>query len=61
MAYGMGALKLPVSTVAPLTNSNALITVLVGGVAFSEWRNLDLLLVVLGTVLICAGATVISL
>lgn len=61
MAYGMGALKLPVSIIAPLTNSNALVAVLVGGVAFSEWRNLNLSFVALGTLLICAGATVISL
>jgi transporter family protein len=61
MAYGMGVLKLPVSVIAPLTNSNALIAVLVGGVVFSEWRNLNLSLVALGTLLICAGATVISL
>ncbi|TCL62231.1 hypothetical protein [Rhizobium sp. BK251] len=61
MAYGMGVLKLPVSIIAPLSNSNALIAVLVGGVAFSEWRSLDLSLVALGTLLICTGATVISL
>jgi transporter family protein len=61
MAYGMGVLKLPVSIIAPLTNSNALIAVLVGAVAFSEWRNLNLSLVAVGTLLICAGATVISL
>lgn len=61
MAYGMGVLNLPVSIIAPLTNSNALIAVLVGGMAFSEWRDLNLSLVALGALLICAGATVISL
>ncbi len=61
MAYGMGALKLPVSVIAPLTNSNALVAVLVGSVAFAEWRSLNLPLVALGTLLIGAGATVISL
>lgn len=61
MAYGIGILKLPVSIVAPLANSNALIAVLVGAVVFSEWRSLNLSLVVLGTGLICAGATVIAL
>jgi hypothetical protein len=44
-----------------LGTSNALIAVLVGAVAFSEWRNLNLSLVALGTLLICAGTTVISL
>jgi transporter family protein len=61
MAYGMGVLQLPVSIIAPLTNSNALIAVLVGSMAFSEWRNLNLPLVAVGALLICAGATVISL
>jgi transporter family protein len=61
-AYGMGVLKLPVSIIAPLTNSNALIAaVLVGAVAFSEWRNLNLSLVALSAPLICAGMTIISL
>lgn len=61
MACGMGVLKLPVSIIAPLTNSNALVAVLVGAVAFAEWRSLNLSLVALGTLLICIGATAISL
>lgn len=61
MAYGMSVLKLPVSVVAPLTNSNALVAVLIGAIAFAEWRTLNLPLVALGTVLICSGATVIAL
>jgi transporter family protein len=61
MAYGMGVLKLPVSIIAPLTNSNALVAVLLGANVFAEWRNLNLSLVALGTLLICAGATVITL
>ncbi|MCB8822891.1 hypothetical protein [Microvirga rosea] len=60
MAYGIGVLKLPVSIIAPLTNSNALVAVIVGAGVFAEWRSLNLSLVALGTVLICAGATVIS-
>jgi transporter family protein len=56
MAYGMGVLKLPVSIIAPLTNSNALIAVLVGAVVFTEWRSLNLSLVALGTLLIRTGA-----
>ncbi len=45
MAYGMGVLQLQVAIIAPLTSRNALTAVLVGGVAFSEWRNLNLSLV----------------
>ncbi|HET8936345.1 MAG TPA: hypothetical protein VFN67_23035 [Polyangiales bacterium] len=61
IAYGFGTLKLPVSVVAPLTNSNALVAVLVGAIAFSEWKALNMTSVAIGTALICTGATVISL
>ncbi|KFI25450.1 hypothetical protein CG50_05500 [Paenirhodobacter enshiensis] len=61
MAWGMAVLKLPVSVVAPLTNSNALVAVLVGAIAFAEWCDLNLPLVMLGTTLVCTGATVIAL
>ncbi|CAN5405970.1 hypothetical protein BH11PSE5_BH11PSE5_27750 [soil metagenome] len=61
MAYGFGTLKLPVSIVAPLTNSNAIVAVLLGGLIFGEWRLLHLPQVALSTFLICAGATCVSL
>ncbi len=61
IAYGFGTLKLPVSIVAPLTNSNALVALAVGAVAFAEWKSLNLTGVTVGTLLICAGATVVSL
>jgi transporter family protein len=48
MAYGMGMLKLPVS-IAPLTNSNALIALLGGGRCFSERCNRNHSRVALGT------------
>jgi transporter family protein len=60
MAYGLSVLKLPVSVVAPMTNSNALVAVLVSAVIFSEWKELNALRVVSGTLLIVLGATVIS-
>ena len=61
MAYGFGTLKLPVSVVAPLVNSNALIAVVVGAQIFSEWQDLNMTKVAIGVLLICSGATVISL
>lgn len=61
IAYGFGVLKLPVSVIAPLTNSNALVALLVGAIAFAEWRSLNMAGVTIGTVLICAGATIVSL
>ena len=61
IAYGFGVLKLPVSIVAPLTNSNALVAVLVGAVAFAEWRQLSVPTVLVGAIMSAAGATVVSL
>lgn len=60
IAYGFGVLKLPVSIIAPLTNSNALVAVLVGAIVFSEWKFLNMASVTTGAVLICAGATIVS-
>jgi len=61
ISYGFGVLKLPVAVVAPLTNANALVAVAVGALVFGEWRSLDLPMVGGGALLICAGATLISL
>ncbi|MBZ9649789.1 hypothetical protein K9B33_19815 [Sphingobium sp. 3R8] len=61
MAYGFGTLKLPVSVVAPLTNSNAIVAVMLGALVFGEWRSLHMPQVAIGTLLICAGATCVSL
>jgi uncharacterized membrane protein len=60
MSYGISVLKLPVSVIAPLTNSNALIAVLLSSIVFAEWRELSLIKVLCGTVLIVAGATIVS-
>lgn len=59
IAYGFGHLKLPVSLVAPLTNSNALIAVCVGAIAFAEWKHLNMVAVGLGALLIFAGAVLV--
>jgi uncharacterized membrane protein len=61
ISYGFSILKLPISIVAPLTNSNALVAVILGAVLLSEWRTLNLPLAVAGTLCICGGATLVSL
>jgi transporter family protein len=48
LIIGFGVLKLPVSIVAPLTNSNALVAVLVGSIAFAEWRQVSIPTVIVG-------------
>jgi len=61
ISYGFGTLKLPVAIVAPLTNANALVAVAIGALAFGEWRSLNLSMTASGTLLICIGATLVSL
>jgi transporter family protein len=61
IAYGFGALKLPVAVVAPLTNANALVAVAVGALVFGEWRFLNMPMTLGGALLICGGATLVSL
>ena len=60
ISYGFGTLKLPVSVVAPLTNANALVAVTIGAIAFGEWRSLDVPMIMGGALLICIGASLIS-
>ena len=61
ISYGFGVLKLPVAVVAPLTNANSLVAVAVSALVFGEWRFLDLRMTAGGTLLICLGATLVSL
>jgi transporter family protein len=61
MSYGFGVLKLPVAFIAPLSNSSALVAVLMGAWFFGEWHNLNPTYVLGGAALICAGATLVSL
>ena len=61
ISYGFSILKLPIAIVAPLSNSNALVAVILGAVLLSEWRTLNLPLAVAGSLCICGGATLVSL
>lgn len=60
MSYGIAVLKLPVSVIAPLTNSNAIVAVILGALVFSEWRDLNFVKVLIGTVLIVLGGIIVS-
>ncbi|MDX3905450.1 MAG: hypothetical protein QHC78_07155 [Pigmentiphaga sp.] len=60
MAYSASALKVPVAIIAPLTNANALVAVALSAWLFREWKELDMVRVAIGTVLIVIGVTVVS-
>lgn len=61
MSYGISVLKLPVSVIAPLTNSNALVAVILSAIVFAEWKDLNFMKVLCGTILIVAGASIVSI
>lgn len=60
MSYGISVMKLLLLIIAPLTNSNALVAVLVSSIVFAEWRDLNALKVLCGTIFIVVGATIVS-
>ena len=61
MSYSISKLNMPVSVIAPLTNSNALIAVVLSMIIFSEWRDLNISKVFVGTLFIISGATLVSM
>jgi uncharacterized membrane protein len=60
MAIGLTRLDLPVAIIAPLSNSNAIVAVLLSALLFREWETLNVMKVLLGTALIVAGASLVS-
>jgi len=60
MAYAVSTLSVPVSIIAPLTNSNALVALTVSAFVFNEWAELNEPRALAGTVLIVAGAMAVA-
>lgn len=60
MAYAIGTLGVPVSIIAPLTNSKALVALAISALVFRELATLDGLRVVAGALLIVVGAVVVA-
>lgn len=42
MTYGISTLKVPISIIAPITNSNVLVVIALSSLVFKENQNLDL-------------------
>lgn len=55
MRYGI-----PVSKLNPLYNTNTLLAVVLGLVVFSEWKQVDVLKLSLGALLILAGSLLVA-
>lgn len=60
MAYAISTLGVPVSIIAPLTNSNALVALAISALVFRELATLDGPRVLAGALLIVVGAGVVA-
>jgi len=50
----------PISIIVPLFNMNSLVSVLLGLWIFAEWRDVNTVKLLAGTVLITAGGTLVA-
>ncbi len=50
----------PISIISPLNSTACFVTVLLALIIFSEWKNLHIIRLVVGTVLIVVGAMLVS-
>lgn len=60
IAYAVSALGVPVSIIAPLTNSNALVALAASALVFREWSTFNGPRVLAGAVFIVLGAMVVA-
>ncbi|MFL9879791.1 hypothetical protein PQR63_15435 [Herbaspirillum rhizosphaerae] len=60
MVYAISTLNIPFSILAPLTYTNALVSIALSATIFGEWQSLNLLKVISGAVLIVSGASVVG-
>jgi uncharacterized membrane protein len=60
MAYAISTLGVPVSIIAPLTNSNALVALAISALVFRELATLDGPRLLVGALLIVVGAGVVA-
>jgi uncharacterized membrane protein len=60
MAYAISTLGVPVSIIAPLTNSNALVALAISALVFRELATLDGPRVLAGALMIVVGAGVVA-
>jgi uncharacterized membrane protein len=60
VAFAMVKFNVPVSKVVPLYNMNTLIAVLLGFLIFAEWKNVNIIQLLIGAILVVAGGTLVA-
>lgn len=60
MALGLVKYHVPVSVLAPIAATNSLVTVLLGFLIYAEWRDVDVVRLLIGGALIIAGGILVA-
>ena len=60
VALGLSRYAVPVAKLAPLYNANTVVVVLLGLLLFAEYREVSLLRLAIGVLLVVTGATVVA-
>ncbi|MFA5854927.1 MAG: hypothetical protein WC846_01375 [Candidatus Gracilibacteria bacterium] len=60
-ALALSKYHAPVSQLAPLYNMNTLLVVIFGLIIFSEWKDMEMVKLLTGTVMVVSGSILVSL
>ncbi len=60
VAYALQKYQVPIGTLAPLFNMNTLVTVLLALVIFAEWKEVQPLKLIVGSVLVVLGGILVA-
>lgn len=60
VAIALSKFKAPISKLVPLYNMNTLVGVVLGLWIFSEWQDLDVVKLILGSILVIVGGTLVA-
>lgn len=60
VAYTLLNFEVPIAQLVPLYNMNTLVAVILALVVFSEWKDLDMTKLLLGSVLVVSGAVLVA-
>ncbi len=60
VVYAISHYQMPIAKLAPLYNMNTLVTVLVALVIFNEWKDVNTVKLIIGSILIIGGGILVS-
>ena len=60
VAFALSKYSTPISKLVPLYNMNTLVAVCIGLVAFAEWKDVHISKLIIGSVLVVIGGTLVA-